>query len=73
MSEKINNGGSAFPRVTYQGTCIPGMSLRDYFAAQVLNGILAGRREGLCDYSKYEVTKDAYLFADEMLKARVMY
>jgi hypothetical protein len=33
MSEKINNGGSAFPRVTYQGMCIPGMSLLDYFAA----------------------------------------
>lgn len=70
MSEQINDGGSAFPILTYGGIVIPGITLRDYFAAQVLNGILSGRREGLCDYSKDEVTNNAYSFADAMIKAR---
>lgn len=38
----FDNGGSAFPPVHTPGS---GMSLRDYFAAQVIAGILAASQE----------------------------
>lgn len=43
-----------------------GMSLRDYFAAKVLQGLLAS---GL-DQPKFEFARKSYEMADEMLKAR---
>lgn len=46
MSDKIKNGGPAFPHPTEcsDGRAIPhlGMTLRDWFAGQALVGILAG-------------------------------
>lgn len=42
------------------------MSLRDYFAAQVLQGLLAS---GL-DQPKFEFARKSYEMADAMLKAR---
>jgi len=80
MTEK-NDGGPAFPqehgiRKQYQPTGIitgeiliqgnPGMSLRDYFAAKAMQGLL----------SNFNVNDDliysdmAYKIADEMLEAR---
>jgi hypothetical protein len=81
MSQPINDGGPAFPTnatatthgfyqdgqpcATHYGTT-PGMTLRDYFAAAIMQGLMA---------SQCEVTDDpypiyAYKIADAMLKAR---
>ena len=62
-------GGSAFPARIYVSPDVShyteGMTLRDYFAAKALQGILA------CDYSvDEEPAVLAYQYADEMLKAR---
>jgi hypothetical protein len=62
MSKQIDNGGPAFPdggQHNYTG----GMTLRDYFAAAALQGILA---YGVCD----GVAEEAYNQADQMLAAR---
>jgi hypothetical protein len=56
----MNNGGPAFPT----GTAYQGMSLRDYFAAKAMQGILY---EGL---DPEETAQHAYEMADAMLKAR---
>ena len=62
---------SAFPIVeTNQTSSIEtGMSLRDYFAAKALNGLLASWGEhDVTDYDEF--AHDAYMAADAMLKAR---
>lgn len=68
-----NTGGPAFPcetigfdelgefRKPYEG-----MTLRDYFAAKILQGLLAS---GL-DQPKFEFARKSYEMADEMLKVR---
>lgn len=67
-----NDGGPAFPTPESHGDDYEGMSLRDYFAAKVLEGLLAHN----CSHFKDEdleasgVSKRAYILADEMLKAR---
>lgn len=73
MSDKKNDGGPAFPCGSYdantgcaQPPIVPGMSLRDYFAAAVLTGILANRcANRYDDYVKY-----AYQEADALLQER---
>ncbi|TDV06027.1 hypothetical protein [Paraburkholderia caballeronis] len=91
MSEKINNGGPAFPiplneGQSYQGHApCDGMTLRDYFAAKALSGLLA---EPLNDgdlssaihcTSNFDmdgaqpgdrIATAAYAIADAMLRAR---
>lgn len=76
MNQPINDGGPAFPSVYYsepigsigpQFTIKGGMTLRDYFAAAALQGNIAhpdvtGNRD--------DIAKDAYKYADAMLKAR---
>jgi len=66
---------TAFPIVTSDRMWDPGMSLRDYFAAQALAGILAG---GFADTVPHddvgggrEAAAFAYQYADAMLKQRV--
>ena len=64
-------GGPAFPAKSYDvarqtWTIEEGMTLRDYFAAKAMQGLLAGTKTsdgGL-------IVKDAYALADAMLKAR---
>ena len=62
-----NTGGPAFPFVCDAdfdyGT---GMTLRDYFAAKTLQGLLASGLE----QSRYEFARKSYEMADAMLKAR---
>jgi len=61
-----DNGGPAFPIEGH-----PGMSLRDYFAAQALTGCLAafaGENVGLPP--PHRAAAQAYEYADAMLKAR---
>jgi hypothetical protein len=84
MSEASKDtGGAAYPEVpadcnSYEGR--PGMTLRDYFAAKALQGLLAcdspddwrdqQKREE--DYPAYcdSWAESAYELADAMLKAR---
>jgi len=68
----------AFPHVNFIGQKISGMTLRDYFAAQVLSGYFANNHKDeleeeklLFDTSTYRRIADhCYEMADEMLKAR---
>jgi hypothetical protein len=53
----------------------PGMSLRDYFAAQAMQGLLANgwcaeERDLNLQAGYLEVAMDAYMMADAMIKAR---
>jgi hypothetical protein len=70
---KINDGGPAFARDTHMDKEIglyvrqEGMSLRDYFAAAALQGILA---RGQTLSSKKDEGIEAFQYSDAMLKAR---
>ena len=81
MSNQINDGGPAFPLGPTAGTMkpmqdgtlivthygmVPGMTLRDYFAAAALQGILSSTQTGHLQI----IAKDAYGMADAMIKAR---
>ena len=76
MSTPINDGGAAFPRPvsfseeggTHRGTL--GMTLRDYFAGQVMAGALQDYLTPKCRYTEREVASRAYRYADAMLFAR---
>lgn len=65
MSKK-DTGGPAFPE-SCGDQIIPGMTLRDWFAGQYLNG-LAGN-EASCGTNE-EWAKEAYIVADAMLAER---
>jgi hypothetical protein len=64
----MSNNTSAFPSTFHNGWGEPekGMTLRDYFAIKVLQGLLAS---GL-DQPKFEFARKSYEMADAMLKAR---
>lgn len=71
---KIEDGGSAFP-VVNAGDWSYGATLRDYFAAKALQGLLANPKlapeivkRGGC--SSGWIEESAFGFADAMLKAR---
>ena len=77
MSHKINDGGQAFPRaVQFDDAFINGhgMTLRDYFAAAALNGLLGNSEFHVAADVESEIpnaiAKYAYEAADAMLKAR---
>ena len=59
-------GNSAFVKTLTQN----GMSLRDYFAAKAVQGLLAGLLAYGHDIMWDEIAKDAYRQADAMMKAR---
>jgi len=69
----IKDGGPAFP-FTQDGFIFKkgnqGISIRDYFAAKAMLGILQARVDGLHPEDLKNVAEDAYLIADSMLKAR---
>ena len=68
MSNSANDGRPAYPAFTENGlnSGISGMTLRDYFAANVLQGLLArGVRAPPAEFATR-----AYMVADEMLKTR---
>lgn len=62
-----SDGGPAFPAPASSSY---GMSLRDYFAAQALIGLLASR-EGRPTRTAAQVAFDAYDIADAMQARRV--
>jgi hypothetical protein len=63
MAEEPNTE-TAFPAMTPGGYCTPGMTLRDWFAGQAIQGLLAGGND--CHDSAH----DAYLVADTLLDLR---
>ena len=72
MTDKT--GGSAFP-LAYNAksqTKTHGMTLRDYFAAKAMQGLLSNdqcKPFGMST-SATDIAKKSYLMADEMLRAR---
>jgi len=67
MSATINDGGPAFPLKAPLTSDSLGMSLRDYFAAKAMQGLMASP----ADPESMEVAaKWSYKLADAMLKAR---
>lgn len=76
---KINNGGPAFPvplnpGQSYQGHApCDGMTLRDYFAAKAMQGLLAGCPDDPAlrlEMNPKRWAFAAYAMADAMLAAR---
>ena len=67
----MNDGGVAFPVSLrgwgHNGAC--GMSLRDYFAAKALQGLLAN--SALAYRDQWSLVAQAYSFADNMIHLRV--
>jgi hypothetical protein len=65
-----NTGGPAYPAPITKPleNYYPGMTLRDYFAAKALQGMLAENGGGALRNDK--LAAYAYNLADEMLKAR---
>jgi predicted DNA-binding transcriptional regulator AlpA len=61
----INEGGPAFP-----GYGETGMTLRDYFAAKAMQGLLAGTLTPEIVWSQSDVAETAYNVADAMIKER---
>lgn len=68
MSWKTD-GGPAFPQKQPLMSDEQGMTLRDYFAAKSLQGILSGM-SGIRPCDVPLLAKDAYLLADAMLESR---
>lgn len=69
--DRESDGGSAFPlpEVNYQ--CWEGMSLHDYFAAKAMAAIIAAYNGPELELPDHDyVAKEAYMYADAMLKAR---
>ncbi|HBM3177426.1 TPA: hypothetical protein LVM02_005345 [Klebsiella michiganensis] len=66
---KENNGGPVYPTQGYEG-----LTLRDYFAGQVMQGWLASYPESnqhpVATHHENMVAELSYLMADAMLKAR---
>lgn len=65
-----NTGGSAFPVLhdSFAGVVSQGMTMRDYFAAKALQGLLAGLDGDMSN--RQWMAEKAYMFADAMLKER---
>lgn len=77
MTDKINDGGPAFPGVekTEYPSCAvetpyPGMSLRDYFAAEALAALIVAHGPASAGGWPTYAERTAYLIADAMLAAR---
>lgn len=72
MSKK-NTGGPAFPcewdYIDSNRQMANGMTLRDYFAAKAMQGMLANQHPYQAS-DEHMFARDAYVMADAMLKAR---
>jgi hypothetical protein len=64
-----DTGGPAFP-YSRLGSDADGMTLRDYFAAKAMQGLLAQSEGGAFFSPVKEAANYAYSMADAMLKAR---
>lgn len=73
MTDKT--GGSAFPTGNGVTPYNPGMTLRDYFAAKAMQGLIARESTGAFNFETYKddpwrVALWAYDVADQMLRVR---
>jgi hypothetical protein len=64
---RVNNGGPAFPDSNGQMDYTGGMTLRDYFAAKAMQGLI---NDDYWARDSIEVSKKAYKIADAMIEAR---
>ena len=76
------DGGPAFPAPQFsvhesvdqekiiQLGQLQGMTLRDYFAAKAMQGIIIHYKEGIRPQDCVVMAEDAYFVADAMIKAR---
>ena len=64
-----NDGGPAFPLNDFR-LLHHGMTLRDYFAAKAMQGILAGHHGEVERGDDKTAAEAAYIFANAMLKER---
>jgi len=62
------NKENAFPNPHYRDGS--GMSLRDYFAAKAMQGMIANPSYSANDWSKRDIAIQSYEMADAMLRAR---
>ena len=67
--DSTNTGGPAFPTTVYSNESYQGMTLRDYFAAKAMQGMLAACT-GWSEAQQERLAKCSYAMADAMLKAR---
>jgi hypothetical protein len=72
---EIETGGRAFPwcgDLNETPSINLGMTLRDYFAAKAMQGLIAASHDsdGVVDYNDMAVACSAYAMADAMLHAR---
>jgi hypothetical protein len=72
-----NTGGPAFPTTQYTSDISPtghdgGMTLRDYFAAKAMQGMLSNPKlqEQILKVGQSWIEESAWAVADAMLKAR---
>ena len=71
MSSIETTGGPAFPTGAGVSLYKSGMTLRDYFAAKAMSGLLgAGRDAQYGDAGMDDLANAAYRMADAMLEAR---
>ena len=67
-----NTGGPAFPQSSVEQLAskfnVQGMTLRDYFAAKAMQGIISTNTSFL--HNPEQLAKKAFEFADAMLKAK---
>jgi hypothetical protein len=72
MNKQIDDGGSAFPySIDHNAITVKdftGMTLRDYFAAAALQGVIC--HNGCGALTDEDSSRIAYEYADEMIKAR---
>ena len=70
MSDTTNNGGPAFPISEANGanSGMPGMTLRDYFAAKAMQSYLLDKDRDSFTFEQW--ANAAYEMADAMLAAR---
>jgi hypothetical protein len=62
----LHTGGPAFPAMHYDlADNEHGLTMRDYFAAKVMQGLVANNNT-----NPFEISKAAYVVADAMLQAR---
>ena len=69
MTTRRDDGGAAFPTQQSEFQFAPGMTLRDYFAAKAMQGMLANDWEVDPPFGE-SCARRAYCMADLMLAAR---
>ena len=70
MDPILGDGDPAFPQKEPLTSDCHGMSLRDYFAAKAMNGLLAQSMGTALGSEPKHAAEYAYAMADAMLKAR---